>query len=430
MGQSIYSQYAIDAVRDNDSSGQPAHFTTVNVDCWEKIFEYLSFTDIFIVSRTCVRMCEIAGYYFRENFQDVTVLWIESRNIQIVDRNLKINGFSKWIRKLSFMKPLEEVLRVELFCSLKSLNLYWIALTETQVDYIKDVLSHIESVELLGCTVHRNFFEQFLKYCPKLKLLNLQEIRFESDAAERSFFQWTHSTLQTIIYYPELGRNYKQIELIALLERNPNIKHLEVHGSWLFACTELFAASKIRLNTLTVNVYDRNMTLAFNYMGFLQMLHERNIYQSLCLDEFESRELVNELLTLNGLKILRVMSSTISVPPLIHLRELSLQNTAETDMQALATHLTKLKRLTLYNAIFADLLPFFRHTEKLSTVKLYHINGFLNLLELNKERKNLKTSRKVIIYASEQIYLMAKWATINLNLNLVQVARQESIDIR
>lgn len=49
---------------------QPRHFLKVNVDSWEKIFDYLSFRDMLAMSQTCQRVRQIGGYYFRQNFHE------------------------------------------------------------------------------------------------------------------------------------------------------------------------------------------------------------------------------------------------------------------------------------------------------------------------------------------------------------------------
>lgn len=51
---------------------QPPHSMKVNVDCWEKISDYLSLADILAIMQTCVRMHEMVNYYCRLNFKRFT----------------------------------------------------------------------------------------------------------------------------------------------------------------------------------------------------------------------------------------------------------------------------------------------------------------------------------------------------------------------
>lgn len=92
--------------------------------------------------------------------------------------------------------------------------------------------------------------------------------------------------------------------------------------------------------------------------------------------------------------------------------------------------MNNLERLKFNHSIeFDSLLPFFHYSNKLTTVWLLKFNGEnLNLSALNEERKQIGVTRKVFIYVQESVYLKAKWATENLNLNLVEIARLESID--
>lgn len=49
----------------------PPHFIMASVDCWQEIFDYLSLSDILEAMRSFVRLRQIGGYYFRENFREV-----------------------------------------------------------------------------------------------------------------------------------------------------------------------------------------------------------------------------------------------------------------------------------------------------------------------------------------------------------------------
>lgn len=74
----------------------------LNVDCFEEIFDYLSLGDLASFGRTCKRMQQVAGHWFRENYKE-RVITARSRCIQMGnDEEIKINCFSEYITSITF----------------------------------------------------------------------------------------------------------------------------------------------------------------------------------------------------------------------------------------------------------------------------------------------------------------------------------------
>lgn len=386
---------------------QQSQFMHSNIDCWKQIFDYMSFTDIISIMQTCKQMHEIVCNYFTEEFGNVVGKWNGTRDIAITidHRNWTIpNYLRKSIRKLCINERLE--------------------LIEAHIYNIKEILGTIEYIEISHCTISEGFFQQFFQYCMRLKKIKIEYIHFTSNAAERSFYKWKHPTLQHIEYYPE--SNKRSLQFVMMLKRNPNIKYLEIDGDWLLTSKDMIIATKIQLNGLTVNEYDHNIY----YVDLLRTLYDRGIcksfhlkkrcyyYKSFMFDEFEK---------FNGLEALRIPYG-IAIPPLNHLKVLEIIDTSAgyRNMEMFVINAPKLEHLHIGCAEFDDLLPFFKCSKCLSVVKLTDFFGILNLLKLNKNREKLGAKQKVIIYASESIYLKTKWTMRNLNLDLVDISRQES----
>lgn len=57
---------------------QPLLFLKLNVNCWEKVFDYPSLRDILSMSQTCKRMQLIGGHYYRDNFRSERVGFSEN----------------------------------------------------------------------------------------------------------------------------------------------------------------------------------------------------------------------------------------------------------------------------------------------------------------------------------------------------------------
>lgn len=147
-----------------------------------------------------------------------------------------------------------------------------------------------------------------------------------------------------------------------------------------------------------------------------------NFYKSLriCV----SKELKNEIAFFYA----KLINSVI--PKLINLKELHCY-IDELDIETLAQLSTKLERMNFHNTLFDfnKILPLFRHLKRLTAVQLNRLDDeVLELVKLNREREELGAKRSVIIYVRKSIYLETKWATKNLNLKLVEIARIERID--
>lgn len=143
---SLSKEQSTNSAANNESLEQPAHFIKVNADCWEQIFDLLPLRDIFAMSETCKRMRQMAGYYFREYFPSIVCRWIANRGIYFgYPTSILRPDFSEYITKLIVYDYLEHFLIPEQYNSLNSLHLRSIELTDTQIDYIKNVLGNIEN---------------------------------------------------------------------------------------------------------------------------------------------------------------------------------------------------------------------------------------------------------------------------------------------
>lgn len=66
----------------------------LNVDCWEKVYDYLSFEDIYNMGQTCKRLHRIAGLYVQQYFPAVC------GEIKTYDTSTIQNGFNEYISEL------------------------------------------------------------------------------------------------------------------------------------------------------------------------------------------------------------------------------------------------------------------------------------------------------------------------------------------
>lgn len=429
----------------SNSLSQPPYLLKVNADCWERIFDLLSLRDIFAMGETCKHMRQMSGYYFREYFPEIKCRWIANRGIFIgYPASIRRTDFSEYMTKLIVVDYLEHFLHAEQYCALKTLNLHSIELTDTQIDFMKNVVENIENVGLKRCAIYGDFYEKFLQYCPKLKRLWLHDVLFETEnTGIIQFFQRTYPTLQyldfaTLQLYPSNS------ELTNFLNRNKNLKHFGVSNQFLWTNRGAFMESDINLDSIAINaaVHDGiEEAPAVEYVNLLKTLYERGFFKSLTYKIIETdesidyQELIDEMATLDALEIL-ITNENIDLTRLTNLKELWLVDyDHRTDLELLAKNLTKLERIYFDKATTEDIQPFFQHSKRLTSVKVYEMRGgslledgvALNLYALNLEReRTMRGSRKVTVCTEERIYLATKHKKKNLNLAHVEVARWDS----
>lgn len=435
-------QSTSNATNDN-SVGQPEYLIKVNADCWERIFDLLSLRDIFAMSETCKRMRKMAGYYFREYVPEILCRWIANNGVFIgYPTSIRRTDFSEYISKLMVYDYLEHFLYAKEYCALKSLHLRSIELTDTQIDFVKNLLKNIENIDLKRCTIYGDIYEKFLKYCSKLKRLRLHDILFEPEDTANSFFQRTYSTLEyldfsTLQFYP------RNTELTNFLNRNTGLKHFGVSNLFLWTNRAAFIQSNIELDTFSIYTelhHDSEEFSASEFVNLLKTLYERGFFKSLTFKMIETdeltnyQELIDELATLDAFEVLITLETT-DLSRLIHLKELWLTGYFyATNLELLARNLTKLERIHFQNASTDDIRPFFQHCKRLKAVKVYEMRGgslledgaALNLDALNRDREILGISRKVKICTEERIYLATKNQIKNLGSDRVDIARWDS----
>lgn len=133
---------------------QPTQFLKLNVDCWENIFDYLSFHDIISMSKTCKRMQQIAGHYYQDTFRSCSVVYQAA--LLNIDGILGRKDFLKFIHTIILMIRLDHFLNAQQFCSLTYIQLMAMTLNETQASFMKDVLSNVQVLYMDQCYVKSN----------------------------------------------------------------------------------------------------------------------------------------------------------------------------------------------------------------------------------------------------------------------------------
>ena len=409
-------------------NNNPPPYLKLIADCWEHIFDYLSACDVYMMGRTCKRMQQMAGYYFREYFSENL-----SDLYDFTQFYRAYNDVYQYIVSLDIDKEIENidfVLDAQLFSSLKYLNLSGCDLTETRMGYFRNVLKNVEKIKLEYCKIHENTYEQLANYCPKLRFLYVYCSKMVDPSFETLFLQ-NFPSLEHLYY--ESFEDYKQInELKQFLEKHTKLKQFGSTDDFIWVNRDLLRKINIKLDVLIVHAY--NMSSA-QFFDFLKQLYELGFYK---MWHFQPNKATNFEDLKNAIHLLPILEKfefhTIkNLSFLTTLKELflfkdDLPDDAK-DLEIMAKSLSKLERLTILYATLDYILPFIRYSKRLRTIRVRILERphDLDLFALNEERKKLSNSRQVVMYLPESDYLHEKWKAKNLSLSRIELRRSSEL---
>lgn len=407
-----------------------------DIDCWENIFDNLSLRDILVMSQTCQQMCEIGGNYFRKYFRGTPCDIINNENFSIRWLKFTQTDFLRFVDTLNVYGRLldnrNSFANVHLYRSLVKLNLCFVDLSENQIYGLQTILNTVECVEFYSCAIFDGFFDKFFDYCPKLKCLRVNRVVFKSPTASNALFLQKCCTLQYFQYISNNQMSHKNSALKTFLNRNLNIKYLEIDAEDLWLNRYSFVGLNLRLDYLAIKIrLDEISTVPF--ANLLKILHRFGFYKKFHLtveslpNTFEYQEFINEMIKFDAFVQLNSISY-VGLSRITQLKELHISGIRfADDMEVLAINLTKLKRLYVCGVRAEIILPFLRHTKTLETVLLISdLDYAIDVFTLNRECEKL--ARKVVIGVREHVYLATKQNSGVLNLRFVKIVREASID--
>lgn len=434
------------------SQGNSSPYLKLIADCWEYIFDHLSIRDILVMGQTCRRMAQMAGYYVREYHPNLEFHQI-GREIQLPSfSNFQIQSdFYQFISGLYITRTndIDFLLNIPTSDSLKTLIFDRSSLAEARIRYTRNILKNIESIHLIECRSTGNIFEQFVTYCPNLKHLDVRRCRAMNSVL---FLQ----------YYPELeclqfrlpAKNVanRNDELKMFLLKHLNLNQLGMSYHFLWANRDVLNETNIQLDLLSVHFektenhgyaphqyHDYGVGHYGNFANFLRGLFERGFYKSLQLSihyaikSSDVEQVSNIISTLPALESFSIYSdSFVGLNRLTNLKNLHITTIlSDSRMNILARNLRNLERLTILEASFAGIVPFICHSTRLKSILVCDIRNDMalaniDLITLNAERRKLINPCHISLYVPEDVYLLEKWKTRNLNSDLIKVMRLDS----
>lgn len=425
----------------------------LDIDCLEEIFDWLSLNELYALSQTCRRLQRVSGFYFQQNFPTIEV-HCEDDGISVLNRSIRIDGFSQFTVNLSIYGDLNRYRYVAVNCkSLKKIEFLGSTLSSAKIECIEEILSKVETIKIRSGQINANFYENFLKFCPNLRRLSIKNFRIYSKSKNGN--DWLHQKYPNLVDFELLGDvNIKIDDLIAFFNQNPNIRRFSTDANYFLIrefeklCTE----AKVSLDDLII-VRDYNEDeLKQSICGVLNSLFEKGLYKRLHLHgttAYFFQEVIDEIGSLRALTSLRcgcflspIPSVNLSV--LTSLRELSVHYYPQSgeDMLNMARSLYNLEKVSFAQATVEDILPFVFYSTQIREIRVQHImnsshlgmgeeskkknyfNGnILYLKALNRRRGQLNGARSVTMFVSENVYLATKWANETIDCELIRLKR-------
>ena len=413
------------------------NFLSLNVDCCEEVFDYLSLADLHAMAQTCTRMHRIAGSHFQQTYAAAHVV-CKSDGIYI--RCIQINGFTQFIQNISFY--CDDLLcfgyvQSNCFDSLKKIRFCSIAMTDEKIACLQSILAKVEVVEIFCCTMNGEFYENFLSKCSKLKRLTVKGfygpgplIGTANDWLLREYSQLEHLELTS------MRVDYEINELETFFHRNPHIRSFAIDSDCLWNNRNLIMTAQVNLDRLAID--SENFETDYFYQ-LLNELHAIGVYKKLqfYLLNIDERS-INPIASLTAMDKLysQLLDEDVAFPYLTNLKELCIGCTINiTDMNALAKSLVNLEQIQFLVAHSNQIVPFVRHSTKLTKIKVKSLKeetsrdgNVLDLTAWNKERGKLVGARKIVVYVEEDVYLATKWTLNDIDRSLIQLKRTESHD--
>lgn len=428
---------------DASSESELSAIFTLNNDCLNTIFDYLSMKDIHSFGQTCKIMQQIAGEYFERNFKSTEKFsGIDGiYSVSGLNERTRTSAFNQFINYFShYYENMEPLRYIQLHCDeFKSLNhiyLVCLKLNTAKIECIRQILGKLEILQIRQCTLDGDFYESFLKYCRNLKRIYIQDdLGYILDENQNPWLLQEYPQLEHLQLIPRYS--FKINELNRFFERNPQIQSFSTSSRCLWENRAELGKTNIKLDKLEIQILDNYHRHLINMQSICNLLNEffeRGFYRRLYLYvKRVDKQCSEHVIKLHALEMLsiRQFSECHSLYYLSNLRELEIMNSVNIkDLEILASNLTNLERLSLSNTVTgADIIclivPFVRCSTKLYRMQVNFNEGYLNLYKLNEERKRLATARKIIIYVSNPMFLETKWKTMNgeINLDFIEMRR-------
>lgn len=427
---------------------------TLNVDCLNKIFDYLSLQDVHSIGQTCKPIQQIAGDYFQINI--VADAYVNSQDVYYRDLCLKHEEFNKFIRNVFFFTPSRSLKKAAKCVAqnydheFKRMHFREGYLTEAEIKYLNVKFEKVESITIERCIINRKFYKQFPSLCKNLRRFYVDDCVYRPNVVRRTgneWLLWTYPKLEHLHWTQ--SKDWRQInELKVFFERNPQVRSFTTDINSFHNNSQLLSEFQISLDDLTIEIYrdarEPHHPQPFKYIyDCLKELHRKGVHKRLHINlKYFNQRTLDEMPPLDALTSLCLDEDAdyrpfpdyrIALPKWLNLTELNLFSCSNTiDTSVLARQLINLRRIYFRVIGPNQLMPFIHYSANLTKVRINYFGGVnsrsysLNVAALNKEREKLKGAKRTVIYIPEHIYLQTKRKLNGTEYSLTEIRRVSS----
>lgn len=434
MSQSSENQIS----NDDAAVNHLRHFSHFTIGGWSKVFDYLSFRDIIAVSETYKQLHQFGGEYFRRVFHG-TPCHFYGCGPNFDTAELNRSDFLRFIDTVEINGQAEDLLQfpyVNMYDLITTLQLCFFTATQQDASSFASISNgNIECIELYRCCFEFDPYENFLKNCPKLQHLRIDNTYFDPiSGGPQRIFGNNFPTLQRL-QYTRTDSGPEPPELQGFVELNPGVKCLQLDSSDFWSNRNLLETSKPAhsLDCLVIEMESMEMATV-EFANLLKAFYGHGFYKKLHLavywvcEDFDYQPFFDAIKSLHAFEVLYTQIFNANIVHLADLRELHLMELdAKIDLMPLALNLNKIERVWI-EGNESHLIPFIRHSKllKMIVIEIRNENG-LDLVAVNGERAKLQSTGTVLIGLDENPYLKTKWSVKDANLEWIELARKETI---
>lgn len=404
-----------------DTEKPPPQIFNLIVDCFEKVFDYLSIKDLHSFGQTCTRMQHVVGHFYQQQLSET---YFQHAGLR------EYVGLWKYVKNLRIQSNGSKSINVDwnVFESVKRISFHFVPNLDAVKKMPKKILEEMEYVELYNCEMTEPILESFVGLC-----MNVKYLKIHGKDVDDGWLTHKFPKLEHLRWYPR-GDKKKVMgtKLQNFFEQNPSL-----HSFATF--TDFLQVNPTAL--VGIKLDDFHICESWDQVDcdLLTTLHDNGVYNRLHIQFICPRqEHIDRLSSLKGLVGFSTFAfvEDVDLSALVNLKELRFGRNIKcvTDVPALARSLINLNEVRFQSWPYTmdDIMPFIRLSAKLTKIILYRgiPDDFKNLDAMNRERKKLRAETlyvsKVTIYISETSYLDIKWKTTEMDMELIEIRRLDS----
>lgn len=124
----------------------------LNINCFEELFEYLSFEDLFSVVKTCKRLQQITTYIVQQNYSGMAASCTE---------NQRSGPFDQIVYEICMRTDFKPLFKIQSkFHGLQQINFIFCTIDATQIEIMTEIMNKVQFLRLDYCNI-----KGFIKQC-------------------------------------------------------------------------------------------------------------------------------------------------------------------------------------------------------------------------------------------------------------------------